>query len=402
MKLSTSTRISLLYTGCTALILLWISLFIFFGFRRLGTNAEINAVKKLSPGIMKNRRLPQWVVMLNKEEFTEQFPSVPFERGFFMYEWKKYILNIQQWRAILKDSSSLASRENDLKETLLWWWFGALLITFLMSYFLAKRSLRDLHSLSEDVEKVSINNLSFIDSLNHLPENDELKKVSLSLEWMSNLLQRQVDDMKQFVAWASHELRTPLMMLRSSNELASKTKNYENLIQKNISTVEWMEQLVSWLLAMAQSEYVNTEKEQIDCHETIQWCITQVIHIAKKKDITMKYENKKSLVIKNRGGSLETIIKTLLDNAIKYTSGGWTITIHAEEWQISITDTWKGIAPENLKNIWKPFWQEDQSKWADWWYWLGLSLVKRLVENNWWEIDVTSSVGVWTTFTIAL
>ena len=103
-------------------------------------------------------------------------------------------------KIIIKDVTQMIERESDLKKVLLRGLLGSILFSFIVGQLFVRYALRDLHKLAKKVEKVSINNLSFHHDLNHLPKNDELRVVADSLKKMTILLQKQVDDIKQFVA----------------------------------------------------------------------------------------------------------------------------------------------------------------------------------------------------------
>lgn len=110
-------------------------------------------------------------------------------------------------------------------------------MSFLLGQLFVRWALRDLHTLSQQVCDLHIDNLSFEYSLDHLPKNDELRIIAHALQEMGQRLTLQVQDIKQFVNNVSHELRTPLMVLRSSHELALKSKQYKVLLDKNLTTI---------------------------------------------------------------------------------------------------------------------------------------------------------------------
>lgn len=95
----------------------------------------------------------------------------------------------------------------------------------------------------------------------------------------------------------------------------------------------------------------------------------------------------------------------LLDNAIKFTPDGGTIGLGlspaAGGVRLHVTDTGRGIAPEDLPNIYRRFWRADTSRTLPG-NGLGLALVQALVRSYGGTIDCASPPGRGTRFTIFL
>jgi len=100
------------------------------------------------------------------------------------------------------------------------------------------------------------------------------------------------------------------------------------------------------------------------------------------------------------------ILVNLLSNAVKFTDTG-TVTAEAtvvgKEFLLKVTDTGIGIQPENLHRIFDPFWQAEQkaTRRATG-TGLGLTVTKRLANLLGGDVDVTSTVGEGTTFTVGI
>jgi two-component system phosphate regulon sensor histidine kinase PhoR len=101
------------------------------------------------------------------------------------------------------------------------------------------------------------------------------------------------------------------------------------------------------------------------------------------------------------------IITNLVDNAIKFTPQGGIITIDTRQQEpdkivVSVTDTGEGIEPEDLDDLFKPFYQAKRTKAHTQGLGLGLSIVKHLVEMHDGSITVTSEPGKGSQFRIEL
>ena len=100
---------------------------------------------------------------------------------------------------------------------------------------------------------------------------------------------------------------------------------------------------------------------------------------------------------------LEKILRNLLDNALKYTkTGGIVVSINSESettLQISISDSGRGIPADQLRQIFDPLYRADTTVNGTG---LGLAIVKRWAEAMGGNVDVKSTVGLGSTFTVTL
>ena len=316
------------------------------------------------------------------------------------YEGNWYMFDIVWEKVIVRDVTMQMQRQYKLIHLMIIGMIIAWLLSYLFSKWFVMHALRDLHALADKVENLHIDNMSMEVDFSHLPEHDELRTIADSLQEMSQSLHNQIDAMKSFVRNASHELRTPLMILRSWQELAHKTKNYEWLVEKQLATISRMEWLITSLLSLARTDQHTLTKTQLFPEQFIQDMVNVLKEKYEEKDITVITELDPISTIQADRAWVERMIHNLVDNAFKYTDTWWTITIVATDKQCSISDTWQGMSKEHLQHIRDPFWQADQSKWVDSWFGLWLALVKRLVELHGREIAVESERWRWTRFTL--
>jgi len=104
---------------------------------------------------------------------------------------------------------------------------------------------------------------------------------------------------------------------------------------------------------------------------------------------------------------LEQVVVNLIDNAIKYTPSGGRVTISAEgyddEVRVDVSDTGIGIPAEDISRIFERFYRVDKARSrALGGTGLGLAIVKHIVQGHGGRLDVTSELGVGSTFSFFL
>ncbi len=128
--------------------------------------------------------------------------------------------------------------------------------------------------------------------------------------------------------------------------------------------------------------------------------------LAKDKHLSLVYQTKnvaKELLLDYT--TVKTILNNLVSNAIKYSNAG-VISIKCtndeKNFVIIVQDEGIGIAKENIAFIFDRFYQVERSRSNKIGTGLGLSIVKKMVELNNGMIDVDSTPGIGTTFTVTL
>jgi signal transduction histidine kinase len=111
------------------------------------------------------------------------------------------------------------------------------------------------------------------------------------------------------------------------------------------------------------------------------------------------------LILRTDPDKLKQILLNLVANAVKYSERGEVRVAAAHDDRgavtIQVSDTGVGIAPQNLRRIFEPFWQADRApRTRHTGTGLGLSVVQRLVRVLGGKIDVTSTLGRGSTFTL--
>ncbi len=123
-----------------------------------------------------------------------------------------------------------------------------------------------------------------------------------------------------------------------------------------------------------------------------------------KKNIDIFFDHSHTLPIVNADrGMLNRVITNLLDNALKYTNPGGSITVNLSDRKddilIQIKDTGIGISQEQIQYVFDPFFKVNQDSYGSG---LGLPIVKKILESHGGEIWVESELGKGSTFSFTL
>lgn len=226
-------------------------------------------------------------------------------------------------------------------------------------------------------------------------------------------IQQMVEDQNRFITDASHELRTPLTSLKSEIEIYLRGKNHtkeetEQLLKSNLEEVDNLQILSDNLLQLTHDQQSFNGKvslEKIHLEKIITEAARKIKPIAAKKNIFIE-NNVKEYSISGDENSLEQLFIIFLDNAVKYSPNNTKITVNMEHIDhsvlVTIADQGIGIAKKDIPHIFERFYRADisRTKQKESGYGLGLSIAKKIVELHDGAINVKSTLGKGTTFTI--
>lgn len=219
---------------------------------------------------------------------------------------------------------------------------------------------------------------------------------------------------KQFIADASHELKTPLTIVSS---------NYGALISRKSETIEsqikWLDyikegtdrmtKLIGDLLTLARIEGMDImpEKKMCNISVIISEAISEMEAKAIEKNIHVSNNTGLDITIKSVPEKIKQAFMILLDNAVKYTDENGKIEVSLTKTKrhirCDVTNSGKGISPEDLPKIFDRFYRADTSRAGDTGsYGLGLAIAKTIIESMNGEIIASSIVGKSTTVSFIL
>lgn len=296
-------------------------------------------------------------------------------------------------------------------------------LSICLALILSKKFVIPIKELKNCMELVSSGDLT---ARSRIDSKDELGILSDSLNALIDAQEKHVNKIleydkakNEFFANISHELRTPLNIIFSTSQLFSfylkdskdevlhKLDQYNNTIRQNCYRLL---KLVNNIIDINKLDYgfldLNLQNANIvQVVEDITLSTVDYIN-SKNKSIIFDTDNEE-IITAIDPQHMERIILNLISNAVKFTREEDLITVtvldKVDHVQITVQDTGIGIHSEEQEKIFERFKQVDpvlsrKHEGSG----IGLSLVKSLVELHKGTINVTSSYGIGTTFSISL
>ena len=228
-----------------------------------------------------------------------------------------------------------------------------------------------------------------------------------TLEPIKSNMQKQ----KRFIADASHELRTPIAVIISGLEVNLNNKKLDIISAKKTleSTLDEMREfskLSNNLLDISKDDSSMYKKyEPISINELIKTIIEKNRNIALSKEINIEDKTEGITTILGNKIELERVFYNILDNAIKYTSSGGTISVSdkvvTNKYILTISDNGCGISKDIIDRIFDSFFRGDVSRSTSG-AGLGLTLSKKIIENHKGTISIKSQENKGTNVIITL
>ena len=289
----------------------------------------------------------------------------------------------------------------------------ALVLASLGGYWLSGRALAPVTQITADARRINATNLSA--RLAVPPAHDELRELSETLNAMLGRIDQSISQLRQFTADASHELRAPLALIHTAAEFSllrerpreELVEALEKILRESRHTASLVDSLL--LLARADSgEEGQQPRMSINLSALCQDAADRAVELASAKGISVSNDlGPTSIVVDGDETALRRLLLILVDNAIKYTPAGGSVSIQLAPEEnaalIRITDTGIGIAPADLPYVFDRFWRADKVRpRATGGTGLGLAIARWIVNRHGGVIVVSSEVGRGSAFTVTL
>lgn len=287
-----------------------------------------------------------------------------------------------------------------------------LIIAFVSTYFISIKIQRETDSILQFLKEITSKKKPIFLQSNYTFEfykiakllNKVAKKLSKKDEIKAKhtakltLANRQKDDI---ISAISHEFKNPIAIISGYSQTLIEDENLSQALKikflnKILSNSNKMSQIVDKLRLTLKLQDSNHKLvlNKVSIKKIVENSIS---------DLKIKYKNREINVLgMNKEINADEIligiaISNLIENALKYSQED--VNIEINENSLSIIDKGIGISQENLENIFKKYYRATSNNWNNS-LGLGLFIVKSILNIHHFKLEITSKIGIGSTFKI--
>lgn len=309
---------------------------------------------------------------------------------------------------------------------------SALIITFILSFatsYILVRMMaeflffREINQIYEALEKIQDEELASIPRQKKSYFNP-LRKINSDIKEYVEQKQEEIESLKrmetfrrEFIADVSHELKTPIFAAQGFvhtllDGAVEDKKVRHKFLKKAAKSLDGLDILVQDLLTISQMEIgeIKMHFELFDIHELCLEVFDQLEGKAEKKEIVLKFEQepKDPVMVYADYQRIYQVVTNLVTNGVNYTKKGGQVSVAIKKTnnqmvEVRVADNGRGIPPEDINRIFERFYRVEKSRSKEkGGTGLGLSIVKHIMEAHDSKIEVSSHLGVGSTFWFTL
>lgn len=285
-----------------------------------------------------------------------------------------------------------------------------LLIIAFGSWMLTVKALKPVELLTQAARRISAENLS--ERIRIANPDDEIGKLASTMNEMLARLESSFSRMCRFSTDVSHELRTPLTIMRGEMEIGARwakdVTECRSIMESSLEEIDRMTGIIEDLLELARlddGQMVLELREmnlvpllgKIMSHEKLRQSAGRVVVEGGEDPVMVQGDDR----------LLRMVFVALLDNALRYSPAGETVTMRVEQSAgkatVAVRDHGPGMLPEDAVRIFDRFYRIDEARnRSHGGVGLGLPLVRSIVEAHGGTVDVDTAPGKGSTFTVSL
>ncbi len=285
--------------------------------------------------------------------------------------------------------------------------FSFVIPTIFGGFMLAGSALKPVAEMSEEMQKISSENLKL--RVKSPQTHDEIENLAQSFNGLLNRLEEAFTRERQFIGDVAHELKTPLSTLKGSIEVAMGKERsqaeYKKVLGELLVDADRLSSTLTNVLDLAWSrtDTTDTSNESVNLTEVVEELSEISQKLAYSKNITISIHTEKNIAIAGKKDKIFRAILNIVDNAVKYTGQKGHVSLSLRKKPgfavVTIKDSGRGIAAADIPHVFNRFYrggESDKTLGSG----LGLSIAKSVIQSSNGSIDLTSKVGQGTTVTV--
>ena len=284
----------------------------------------------------------------------------------------------------------------------------AALLVAMGGWLLARQAFKPLGNVIKTAHGISSGDLSH--RIESSQASEEIRELATAFNQMIARLESSFQQIRDFTDNVSHELRIPLAILKGQTELSLRRlrseEEYRQVLVSNLEEIQRMEKIVKRLLFLSRADRGEIELNyaETDLYGLIENVSSQFQVLAREKNIRIMLSANGPVSIVGDELLLRELLLNLVQNAMTYTLEGGEVILSLEredgQIKISVVDTGCGIPENEIPRIFDRFYQVDKSR-SSQGSGLGLSICKWIVQAHQGKINVVSTVGQGSHFTVS-
>jgi heavy metal sensor kinase len=278
-----------------------------------------------------------------------------------------------------------------------------------LGWFMARRAVSGVEAVTQTARKISAGTLE--ERVPVKGGGDEIDQLALTFNQMLDRIQTLLTEIKEMTDHLAHDLRSPLTRIRGIAEVTFTTANslneYQSMAASTIEECDRLLDMINTMLLISKTESgVDTVSfEEVDLAVLVREACELFSPTAEDKGVTLRCDLPGRALLDGNTRMIQRLLSNLLDNAIKYTPAGGSVTVSLEEKReqqvLSVKDTGIGISPSELPRIFERFYRGDRSR-SQVGIGLGLSLARAFARAHNGELTATSQMNQGSTFRVTL
>ncbi len=274
---------------------------------------------------------------------------------------------------------------------------GGIALASVAGLVLARSATRPVRRLTAAVEHVArTEDLSV-----RLPVDgkDELNRLGASFNKMTKALASSRNRQRQLIADAGHELRTPLTSLRTNVDLLLKSERTgrdlppgrrETMLESVDQQLHELSGLVTDLLELSRGQEGGARRTmRVALHESV----GRAVERARLRGPGLTFDVEiEPWYVQGDPTSVDRAVVNLLDNAVKFSPAGGTVTVRLKQGEYIVADQGPGIAAADLPHVFERFWRSDSARSLPG-SGLGLAIVAQVAEESGGAVSLEPAPG---------